>query len=137
MDKLGNRLAVIGSVLHAGPIIGIIGTTISMVRAFSAMGSEGMGDPQLLAQSIGASLITTAIGLIIGCIGLLLILVTTFGRNHKPKWLYWFLLTASFFWLLLFPVGSVIGLALLIYLLSQRKTFIGDPGPPPVPEQLT
>jgi len=50
---------------QASPMLGLLGTVSGMIKAFSTMGREGMGDPTLLAGHISEALVTTACGLII------------------------------------------------------------------------
>ena len=50
---------------QAAPMLGLLGTVSGMIKAFSAMGREGMGDPTRLAGHISEALVTTACGLII------------------------------------------------------------------------
>ncbi len=55
-------LSVIGVV---SPMIGLLGTVVGMMRAFSVLGSSGISDPRALASSIGEVLLATASGLFI------------------------------------------------------------------------
>ncbi len=55
-------LSVIGVV---SPMIGLLGTVIGMMGAFSVLGSSGMGDPKGLATKISEVLLATASGLFI------------------------------------------------------------------------
>ena len=55
-------LSVIGVV---SPMIGLLGTVIGMMKAFSVLGSSGIADPRGLASSIGEVLMATASGLFI------------------------------------------------------------------------
>lgn len=57
-----NYLSVIGVVT---PMMGLLGTVTGMIRAFSTLGSSGIGDPASLSGAIGEVLIATASGLII------------------------------------------------------------------------
>jgi biopolymer transport protein ExbB len=50
---------------QASPMLGLLGTVSGMIKAFSTMGREGMGDPTLLAGHISEALVTTACGLMI------------------------------------------------------------------------
>lgn len=50
---------------QASPMLGLLGTVSGMIKAFSTMGREGMGDPTRLAGHISEALVTTACGLII------------------------------------------------------------------------
>jgi biopolymer transport protein ExbB len=55
-------LSVIGVI---SPMIGLLGTVIGMMKAFSVLGASGIGDPRGLATSIGEVLMATASGLFI------------------------------------------------------------------------
>lgn len=50
---------------QASPMLGLLGTVSGMIKAFSVMGRDGLGDPSLLAGHISEALVTTATGLII------------------------------------------------------------------------
>lgn len=45
------------------PLAGLLGTVTGMIKAFSVIAIEGVGDPQILAEGISQALITTAAGL--------------------------------------------------------------------------
>lgn len=55
-------LSVIGV---CSPMIGLLGTVTGMIRAFSTLGSSGIGDPSSLSSAIGEVLTATASGLFI------------------------------------------------------------------------
>jgi biopolymer transport protein ExbB len=62
MGTLINYLSVIGVVT---PMIGLLGTVTGMIKAFSTLGSSGIGDPSSLSGAIGEVLVATASGLVI------------------------------------------------------------------------
>ena len=66
LHAMSTHLRVIEAVVQAAPMLGLLGTVIGMIDAFSTM-SEGGGavDPAALAGSIWFALTTTAIGLAI------------------------------------------------------------------------
>ncbi len=55
-------LSVIGVV---SPMIGLTGTVIGMIKAFSTLGSSGISNTQGLASAIGEVLVCTATGLVV------------------------------------------------------------------------
>ena len=57
-----NYLSVIGVVT---PMMGLLGTVTGIIRAFSTLGSSGIGDPSSLSGAIGEVLVATASGLVI------------------------------------------------------------------------
>jgi biopolymer transport protein ExbB len=65
ISGLENRLAALATSARMGPLLGLLGTVMSMIAAFSRMGSGGKPDPAALAQSISIGLWTTAAGLLI------------------------------------------------------------------------
>ncbi len=65
LQDLEYRLSWVYTVIKAAPMIGLLGTVIGMMGAFSNLaGSEGV-EPQVLANDIMFALITTAAGLAI------------------------------------------------------------------------
>ncbi len=65
VGPMENRLASIGTASRMGPLLGLLGTVISMIAAFGRMSSGSRPDPLALAGSISLGLWTTAAGLII------------------------------------------------------------------------
>ncbi|MEO0794996.1 MAG: MotA/TolQ/ExbB proton channel family protein [Verrucomicrobiota bacterium] len=57
-----NYLSLIATL---SPMVGLLGTVSGMIKAFRAIASQGMGQPQALADYISEALITTASGLIV------------------------------------------------------------------------
>lgn len=63
-------LIVIGSLLALGPLWGMMGTVIAMVRAFGTLSKTGPATADHLAMDISASFWSTAAGIIVSPIGL-------------------------------------------------------------------
>jgi hypothetical protein len=122
----GRNLAIAGAVCQLGPIIGLAGTVIGMMGAFNAIGSSGagIGDPSMLSSSIGHVLISTAIGFIVGIIGLVLLIVSLTGCRYRAEWFFWFLIVYGVLALTVFPVGTAFGVFFLVYGLSKRHEFL-------------
>ena len=123
--KTGRNLAIAGVVCQVGPIIGLAGTVIGMMGAFDSMGkTPGMGDPTLISESIGHVLISTAIGLVVGFIGLILLTVSVTACRYRAEWFFWFLVVYGSVALLAFPVGTAFGIFFLVYCLTKRQEFL-------------
>ncbi len=68
-----------------GPVIGISGTVLGMLGAFSSMGKAGAADPEMLSADIGVTLYSTAIGLVIGLIGVCFLIAAFFiWLSNRP-----------------------------------------------------
>lgn len=66
LAALAARMRLLESVVQAAPMLGLLGTVIGMIDAFSALSqSVGAVDPAQLAGGIWTALTTTAIGLAI------------------------------------------------------------------------
>ena len=63
-----------GAATLCGPAIGALGTVIGMMGAFNTLGASGVASPEKLSVDISITLMSTAIGLIVGGIGLLVFL---------------------------------------------------------------
>lgn len=79
---------VIGIILTAGPVIGLFGTVIGMIKAFSTLGGPGIADPRALSDSISVTLFSTTLGLCAFPIGLALtitcsVLLVRAARNAR------------------------------------------------------
>ena len=68
VPQLERNLVVLSTIYQVSPLLGLLGTVMGMVRAFTAIALKGTGDPQLLAGGISEALLTTVIGLFIAII---------------------------------------------------------------------
>lgn len=60
MERYLNTLGTIAAIT---PLLGLLGTVIGMIKVFSAITTEGVGNAAVLAGGISEALITTAAGL--------------------------------------------------------------------------
>ncbi|MFT6450778.1 MAG: biopolymer transport protein ExbB [Halocynthiibacter sp.] len=69
MGMIQLRMRILETVVQAAPMLGLLGTVIGMINAFSTLASaEGAMDPALLAGGIYTALTTTALGLAIALV---------------------------------------------------------------------
>lgn len=61
--ELERFLNTLGTIASITPLLGLLGTVIGMIKVFSAITSQGVGNPAVLAGGISEALITTAAGL--------------------------------------------------------------------------
>lgn len=84
-------LIVIGSLLALGPLWGMLGTAIGMIRAFGALNADGSAPPEHLAADVGVALWSTAAGIIASPIGLALLIsgilwLVRVNRHNCAEW---------------------------------------------------
>lgn len=69
LSAMTSRMRLLETVVQAAPMLGLLGTVIGMIDAFSTLASaEGAVDPALLAGGIWTALTTTAAGLAIALV---------------------------------------------------------------------
>jgi biopolymer transport protein ExbB len=71
IHELERFLNTLGSIAAVCPLLGLLGTVVGIIEAFSAIQAGGMGDPRALSGGIGQALIATAAGLIVAIPALL------------------------------------------------------------------
>ena len=60
---LERYLGPLGTIAAISPLLGLLGTVSGMIRAFTAITAQGVGNPTVLAGGIAEALVTTAAGL--------------------------------------------------------------------------
>ena len=124
----GKWLARIGTILYAGPLIGLVGTIIGMIQAFSTL-STGSADPAALADDISIAMISLGIGVIAGLIGLIIVLIAFYKFNYRKPSFFWNTIALSIVWcIIIFPYGLIVGLSMLIVFCSRKNEFTNADG---------
>ncbi|HRG28968.1 MAG TPA: MotA/TolQ/ExbB proton channel family protein, partial [Chitinophagales bacterium] len=63
MPALEKHLPILATIASIGTLIALLGTVLGMIRAFSALATEGTPDPTALSAGISEALVNTAIGI--------------------------------------------------------------------------
>lgn len=112
------KLAKVGAWLQLLPVVGIIGTVLGMINAFSALTAktmaEGAGDPAELSGAIGEVLISTALGFFGGMIGCVFLGVAVFVQRNQPRWV------KVIFWLSALPALNGVFMSVMMILSVLR-----------------
>ncbi|MDA9112287.1 MotA/TolQ/ExbB proton channel family protein [Gammaproteobacteria bacterium] len=69
---LERNLTMLGTIATISPLLGLLGTVVGMIVAFTGLTASGGADSDVLALGISQALITTAFGLFIAVPGLVL-----------------------------------------------------------------
>ena len=70
--SLERNLTMLGTTATISPLIGLLGTVVGMITAFTGLTETSGANPDILAAGISQALITTAFGLLIAVPGLVL-----------------------------------------------------------------
>jgi len=66
LNHLRRYRRIFNGVATVGPLLGLLGTVLGLIRSFNDVAAAGaMGRPDLLARGFGEALITTAMGLLV------------------------------------------------------------------------
>ncbi len=108
------KLAKLGAWLQVLPVVGIIGTVLAMIHAFSTLSTDGVGDPSKLSAAIGEVLISTALGFFGGMIGSVILGGSVFVQRNQPRWV------KVIFWLSVLPALNGIFMFVMMILSFLR-----------------
>ncbi len=62
---LERYLGLLGTIANISPLLGLLGTVMGMIEAFTVIAVQGVGTPATLGGGISQALITTAAGLVV------------------------------------------------------------------------
>jgi biopolymer transport protein ExbB len=82
MPLLENNLVAISTIASISTLVGLLGTTLGMIRAFSAMATSGAPDAVQLSLGISEALFNTALGIFVGIIGIVAYNLFTHRVDH-------------------------------------------------------
>jgi magnesium-transporting ATPase (P-type) len=142
--KKGKKLALWGAWLQITPVFALLaalfGPAISMLASFGALTEFGQNAEETsdaLASNMSLALNLTALGIIAAFLGLFLglifLLIALFSSKYRAPWFFWFLAIYSVLSLLAFPIGTAIGIILLVHIIPRKEEFWRDRETPPHP----
>ena len=128
MKHNGKQIALLGVILQLGFVIGLAGTVIGMLRAFAELSKNSHAQPEALASHISLALYTTAGGMILSIIGVVLLFIALFGTKYRAPWFKTAMLILAILWLFHIPIGTILGAIVLIYLSKHSNEFTEPAG---------
>lgn len=63
VHDLERYLSALGTIAAITPLLGLLGTVVGMIKVFTVITAQGVGNPTILAGGISEALVTTAAGL--------------------------------------------------------------------------
>jgi hypothetical protein len=138
----GRTLAVLGTTMQLGNSVFFFAYAVGIVRMikltqdFSKQATHqtkiDLNNPLALVEeyfrqieNIGSGvLVASVIGVFIGLTGLVLIFIALIKQKYRAEWFFWFLAIYSVILLGVIPLGTVAGIILLVYCLTNRREFL-------------
>ena len=127
MNQKGKNIARIGVLLQLGLLIGFAVAAIGMAWAFSVMTPGKPIDKHTMFTFFDVVLVALSIGVILALIGAVLILLALFAARYRAPWFYSRLWAVSVLWLIALPVGTFLGILMMIYLATHSHEFREEP----------
>lgn len=77
---------IVGALLTMAPFFGLAGTVLGIMGAFNVLSGSGIADPNALSRHVAQSLYSTAIGLVLCPIGIVVFTVSLifYARRRPP-----------------------------------------------------
>ncbi len=81
----GTAASISGALVFIAPMLGYAGTVVGMLSSFDKLKSGGGANPQALADDISVAMVTTAGGLIVAALSLVLCIISLIRFHTLPK----------------------------------------------------
>jgi hypothetical protein len=112
--------AIVGLGFLVLPLFGVVWSAL----AFVMLGNQIHGmDEQAAKGTITGILMMFRAAVLPGFIGIMILGFCIDGAGFRPKWLFWWMAILGILWLFYFPVGTMVGLALVIYTFTNKRKF--------------
>ena len=130
MNHKAHSLAVLGAASQALIPLGLGISQWRLHTAVSGLDLNNLEDLERVTASIhvtthemGASVTPLAWALMFSLLGLVLFLIALIPLSYRRAWAFWFACIYGGCLVLAFPVGTLLGMFMLIYALRHRKEF--------------
>ena len=122
-EIIGKYVAVFGLLLFWAPLWGIVDSYLIMSSSFQEITLFGDNKPEISQEEMSSAALSTIVGLFLSSVAICLLTFSVVGLNYRAKWLFWVLIIYSTLLLFTFPVGTFVGIVVLLSLLLSRKKF--------------
>jgi hypothetical protein len=109
--------------LLLGAVVGLVWTLIPLVQVFSGFTDAETNLSTVLSQEISKTLGPVTVGAALGLVGTIMVLVALFGSRYRSPWFGTLLWVLSILYLLVFPIGTILGVIVILYLVKHKDEF--------------
>ena len=126
-EIIGKYVAILGVIIFWAPLWGIVDSYLIMSSSFQEITLFGANEPKISQEKMSSAAFSTVIGFFLVLVALCLLILSVVGLNYRAKWVYWALIIYSTLLLFILPVGTLLGIIVLVTLAFSRKKFgLGD-----------
>jgi hypothetical protein len=122
-SPVARGFAVLGLVWQSTLLYGAARCVFLMIGTFLEITRSGSSDPRIMADGVAQALVPVIFWGAVGVFGLLVTLLTAIASRYRARWFFWSSATFAVLYLLFLPVGTVISIALIVFLIAKRKEF--------------
>ncbi|MDC8831377.1 hypothetical protein [Alteromonas gilva] len=122
-EIIGKYVAIFGLLLFWAPLWGIVDSYLIMSSSFQEITLFGENKPEISKEEMSSAALSTILGLFLSLVAICLLTLSVVGLNYRTRWLFWVLIIYSALLLFIFPVGTFVGLVVLVSLVLSRKKF--------------
>ena len=119
----GRQLATAATIVQSATVVGLIAFGVLVIDVFQRITASGVADPALMARGIGNAAVPFLVAGAVGTAGLIAAFVAALAR-YRARWFFWWSLALALVHLTFVPIGTVLGLAWIVYLLRKRAEFL-------------
>ena len=120
-------LMIAGTAIGSSVIVGFLLAVVRVVQAADVIFADGAADEVIATRMMGEAMAPFTYGSILGTFGLLISFTSVTSSSYRPKWFFWSWIVLSLFFLFVPPMGTLLGIVFLIYLLVSRRDFFPPP----------
>jgi len=122
-EIIGKYVAVFGLLLFWAPLWGIVDSYLIMSSSFDEITLFGDNKAEISQEEMSSAAMSTVVGLFLSLVAICLLTFSVVGLNYRTRWLFWMLIIYSALLLFIFPVGTFVGIVVLVSLVLSRKKF--------------
>ena len=122
-SPIARAFAVFGLVWQSALLYGGARCIFLMIGSFQEITRSGSSDPRIMADGIGQALVPVIFWGAVGVFGLLVTLLTAIASRYRARWFFWSSAIFAALYLLFLPVGTVISITLIVFLIAKRAEF--------------
>ena len=127
MHQQGKSLAVLGVSLQLALVVCGTMSVNHLILAFQRTAATSSPSPESLAVEVQHASTFSAVGAVLGIVGMGLILLTLFRFRYRARWYCGVLRPCACGWLRKLPSGTIWGIAMMVYRASTKAACYGAP----------
>jgi hypothetical protein len=124
---VGRALAIVGTLVASTIMVGFGMLFIELTELFNEIVVDGQGDPRAVSGEIASASVSFLMLAAFSLLGFLLSFLTAIFGRYRSSWFFKCSVALCIVYLLLFPVGTIIAICFLVFLVRRREEFFPRP----------